>query len=351
MPTSINAQAGYYLHEQVADVTVSFLSFPSGAKAHLFVSWLHPYKEQKLVVIGDRKMAVFDDVEPQDKLLLFPHSIDWHKNMPVPRKAEATSIPVESIEPLLAECQHFLDCIATRTAPSTDGSEGLRVLTVLEQCHQALERERGQPSNGINGKTSAFFAHESAFIDDEVEIGEGTTIWHVSHIMKNSRIGRNCRIGQNVVVGPNVTIGSNVKIQNNVCVYEGVTLEDNVFCGPSMVFTNVFNPRSEIARMDELRQTLVRDGATLGSNSTIICGTTIGRYAFVAAGAVVTKDVPDYALVMGNPARIKGWMCRCGVQLEFIDCYAHCSKCGTRYVNRESEIERLVDSNGAVNRT
>jgi UDP-2-acetamido-3-amino-2,3-dideoxy-glucuronate N-acetyltransferase len=159
--------------------------------------------------------------------------------------------------------------------------------------------------------------HDSAFIDTDVEIGEGTSIWHVSHILKNSRIGKNCRIGQNVVIGPDVSIGDGVKIQNNVSVYQGVTLEDNVFCGPSMVFTNVFNPRSQIRRMDELRPTLVRRGATLGANCTIVCGVTIGQYAFIGAGAVVVRDVPDFALMVGNPGRIKGWMCMCGHRIDF----------------------------------
>ena len=162
-----------------------------------------------------------------------------------------------------------------------------------------------------------YFAHQSAFIDDDVQIGDGTTIWHVSHVMSRSRIGMNCRIGQNVVIGPAVSIGNGVKIQNNVSVYEGVTLEDDVFCGPSVVFTNVVNPRSEIPRMHELSSTLVRRGATLGANCTIRCGVTIGRYAFVGAGGVVVKDVPDFALVVGNPARITGWRCICGHAIDF----------------------------------
>jgi len=162
-----------------------------------------------------------------------------------------------------------------------------------------------------------YTVHESAYIDDNVEIGDGTTIWHVSHVLRNSRIGKDCRIGQNVVIGPNVSIGNGVKIQNNVSVYEGVTLEDDVFCGPSMVFTNVFNPRSAIRRMDELRPTLVRRGATLGANCTVVCGLTIGQYAFIGAGAVVVKDVPDFALVIGNPGRIIGWMCICGNRIAF----------------------------------
>ena len=156
------------------------------------------------------------------------------------------------------------------------------------------------------------FIHETAVIDDGADIGEGTKIWHFSHVLGGSRIGKGCNIGQNVVVGPDVCIGDNCKIQNNVSVYKGVTLEEDVFCGPSMVFTNVFNPRSAIRRMDEIRPTRVKKGASLGANCTIVCGVTIGEHAFVGAGAVVTKDVPDHALVVGNPARQKGWVCKCG---------------------------------------
>ena len=161
-----------------------------------------------------------------------------------------------------------------------------------------------------------YFVHESSFVDEGCEIGEGTKIWHFCHVMTGARIGERCSIGQNVVVSPGVVIGGNVKIQNNVSVYTGVTLEDDVFCGPSMVFTNVINPRSHVSRKDEYRPTLVRRGATLGANSTIVCGHTIGQYAFIGAGAVVIRDVPDYALVVGNPGRISGWMCRCGVKLD-----------------------------------
>lgn len=332
MPESVQAQAGNYLHQQIADVTVSLLSFPSGVKAHLFVSWLHPYKEQKLVVVGERGMAVFNDVEPENKLTLYSHTIDWRNHVPNPNKSEGDPVRCETVEPLKAECQHFLECVRTRNTPRTDGEEGLRVLKVLEQCQAALGLDpNAAPAAIANSAARKFFAHESAFIDDNVEIGEGTTIWHVSHVMRNSKIGTNCRIGQNVVIGPDVTVGSNVKIQNNVCVYEGVTLEDDVFCGPSMVFTNVFNPRSEVARMNELRPTLVRKGATLGANSTIICGSTVGCYAFVAAGAVVTRNVPGFALVMGNPARITGWMCQCGVKLVFDGEQARCVECERTY--------------------
>lgn len=177
-----------------------------------------------------------------------------------------------------------------------------------------------------------YFVHESAYVDEPCAIGTGTKIWHFTHVMKNSRIGAKCNIGQNVVVSPDVTIGDNVKIQNNVSVYTGCILEDDVFCGPSMVFTNVINPRSHVTRKDEYRTTLVRKGASLGANSTVVCGTTIGRYAFVGAGSVVTRDVPDYGLVYGNPARLRGWMCACGIALEFkADEDAKCSACGSEY--------------------
>ena len=176
-----------------------------------------------------------------------------------------------------------------------------------------------------------YFVHESAYVDEPASIGKGTKIWHFSHIMEGAKIGKDCRIGQNVMIGPEVRIGDKVKIQNNVSVYKGVTLEDEVFCGPSCVFTNVFNPRSAIPRMDELRLTLVKKGATIGANATIICGNTIGKYAFIGAGVVVTKGVPDYALVYGNPARTQDWVCECGVKLQRGGDSLVCPGCGKTY--------------------
>ena len=330
-PESIRAQGGNYLHKQIADVTVSLLSFPSGVKAHIFVSWLHPFKEQKLVVVGDRKMAVFDDLEKKDKLLLFPHSINWEGNVPVANKADAQVVEYDQEEPLRAECRHFLNSVVSRNTPRTDGNEGVKVLSVLQRCQEALEKDSLRQEHQAQLKGKKYFAHESAFLDEGVDIGEGTKIWHTTHILKGTRIGKNCNIGQNVVVGPNVTVGHRVKIQNNISVYEGVTLEDYVFCGPSMVFTNVINPRSEIPRMTELLPTLVKRGATLGANSTILCGITIGKYAFIAAGAVVTKDVPDFALMVGNPARVSGWMCACGKKIVMNRGMGSCLSCGASY--------------------
>ena len=183
----------------------------------------------------------------------------------------------------------------------------------------------------------SFFIHESSYIDEGVEIGAGTKIWHFSHILSGSRIGERCNIGQNVAIGPNVTIGNGCKIQNNVSVYQGVTLEDDVFCGPSMVFTNVFNPRAEIRKMDQVRPTFVKKGATIGSNATIVCGTTLGQYSFIGAGAVVTKNVPDYALMVGNAAKLIGWLCKCGVRL---DDMLVCQACGARYAKGEDGLVR-----------
>ena len=168
----------------------------------------------------------------------------------------------------------------------------------------------------MNQEEKKYFIHESSFIDQNVEIGKGTKIWHFCHILQNSKIGKDCSLGQNVMVGPNVQVGDSVKIQNNVSVYDGVTLEDDVFCGPSAVFTNVINPRSNVNRKEEFKKTIVRKGASIGANSTIICGNNLGRYCFIAAGSVITKDVPDFALMVGCPARRIGWMSKKGEKLD-----------------------------------
>jgi len=178
---------------------------------------------------------------------------------------------------------------------------------------------------------SDYFVHESSYVDEGAEIGAGTRIWHFCHVMPRAKIGARCNIGQNVLVSSDVTIGENVKIQNNVSLYTGVIVEDDVFLGPSMVFTNVINPRSHVSRKDEYKTTLVRKGASIGANATIVCGTTLGRYCFVGAGAVVTKDVPDHALVYGMPASIRGWVCQCGEQLAFEGERAICPGCGDAY--------------------
>ena len=173
-----------------------------------------------------------------------------------------------------------------------------------------------------------YFLHESSYVDDGVKIGAKTRIWHFSHILRDSTIGERCNIGQNVVIGPKVAVGNGCKIQNNVSIYEGVILEDHVFCGPSMVFTNVHNPRAHVVRKHEYRPTYVREGASIGANATIICGNELGKYCFIGAGAVVTKPVPAYALMVGNPARRVGWVCACG---EKLPAGLICDSCNAQY--------------------
>ena len=325
-PESIFTVGGNYLHKRIADVTTTHLEFPSGMKAHIFVSWLHPFKDQKLVVVGDRKMAVFDDTQPWDeKLLLYPHEIRWQDNIPVPSKAEAEHVlGIQEYEPLRRECEHFIECISAGKIPITDGKEGLRVLRILNASQRSLDESGGKislktPAEEAKGgpaeAKSSYFVHPTAVVDDRVVIGADTRVWHFSHLLPGSRIGGRCNIGQNVVIGPDVVIGQGCKIQNNISIYKGITLEDEVFCGPSMVFTNVYNPRAEIRKMDALRPTLVKKGATIGANATIVCGNTLGEYSFIGAGAVVTRDVPAYALMAGNPAKRIGWACRCGETL------------------------------------
>ena len=335
LPIEVGCQGGSYLNHQVADVTMSVLRFASGVRGHIFVSWLHPYKEQRLVVVGDRRMVVFDDRLPVNKLQLFPHRVDWIDRIPVAVKADAEPIPFDDAEPLAVECRHFIDSIATRRPPRTDGASGLAVLRVLDACQQSLERGGVPVALSARREGPAYFAHPTATIDSRSEIGEGTSIWHYSHVMPGARLGRQCSLGQNVFVGRDVVIGNGVKIQNNVSVYEGVVLEDDVFCGPSVVFTNVLNPRSHVSRKHEYRATYVRRGATIGANATIVCGHDLGEYSFVGAGAVVTKAVPAYALALGNPARVVGWMCQCGVRLQGAvddrDAQHECAECRRRF--------------------
>jgi UDP-2-acetamido-3-amino-2,3-dideoxy-glucuronate N-acetyltransferase len=308
------------------------------------VSWLHPLKEQKLVLVGDEAMAVFDDRAPwPEKLALFEGSVSWIDGTPVANPAEPTFVDVEQSEPLANEMQHFIDCVRTRAEPVTNGQEGLRVLEVLDLATNLLLNGRRstdrvsleQPA----ARSSIEGVHETAIVDDNVLIGRGSKIWHFSHILSGSSIGEECSLGQNVVVGPNVTVGDGCKIQNNVSVYEGVTLEEDVFCGPSMVFTNVTTPRAFVNRKAEFAPTLVKRGASIGANATILCGTTVGAYSLIGAGAVVTDDVPDHALMLGVPARRKGWVSREG---EVLSDDLVCSRTGESYELHDGEL-RLVE--------
>jgi UDP-2-acetamido-3-amino-2,3-dideoxy-glucuronate N-acetyltransferase len=347
MPSKVSCGGGAYLSTGVTDVTLSHFEFPSGVRAHIFVSWLHPFKEQKLVVVGSEKMAVFDDMADQ-KLVLYPHKVEWKNRIPTAIKADGEAVQLEDREPLRAECQHFLDCMELRTRPISDGKEGLGVLRVLDACQRALQNaevttlasskkeERGE---------KPYFVHESAYADEGAEIGSGTKIWHFAHVMKGAKIGERCVIGQNVNVDGGTIIGNNVKIQNNVSVYTGVVVEDDVFLGPSCVLTNVSNPRSQVNRHSLYESTRLKRGCSVGANATIVCGVTVGRYAFVGAGSVVTKDVPDFALVVGNPAHQIAWMSRHGHKLEAPDSdgVMICPESGYRYKEIEPGVLRCLD--------
>ena len=343
MPARVSCDGGAYLNRDVSDVTLSHFDFPSGVQAHIFVSWLHPVKEQRLVVVGSEKMAVFDDTSDH-KLVLYPHRVEWKNRVPTAVKAEGEIVALADREPLRAECQHFLDCVASRSSPVSDGAEGLRVLRVLDACQRALIDGPVALESGATTPRMPYFAHESAYVDEGAEIGDGTKVWHFSHVMNGARIGKQCVVGQNVNIDGGTTIGTNVKIQNNVSVYTGTVIEDDVFLGPSCVLTNVSNPRSQVNRHSLYETTWLKRGCTIGANATIVCGVTVGRYAFVGAGSVVTRTVPDFALVVGNPARQVGWMSRHGHRLEpDANGVMRCPESGYRYQEQEPGVLRCLD--------
>jgi len=347
-PQEVRCTGGSYLNQSVSDVTLTDMTFPGGVRAHIFVSWLHPFKEQRLVVVGSEKMAVFDDTAA-DKLVLYPHRVEWKNRIPMAVKAEGCPVSLETVEPLREECRAFLEAIETRTPPMTDGEEGLRVLQVLNACQESLETGqtivRNQKSAAALKAERPWFAHPTAIVADGAAVGRGTKIWHFSHVMKGARIGENCIFGQNCHIANDVLIGNNVKIQNNVSVYTGAVIEDDVFLGPSCVLTNVTNPRSQVNRHSLYEKTIFRKGATVGANSTIVCGVELGRYSFIAAGAVVTKNVPDYALMVGSPARQIGWMSRHGHRLTTADDAGvmTCPESGYRYQEDASGRLRCLD--------
>jgi UDP-2-acetamido-3-amino-2,3-dideoxy-glucuronate N-acetyltransferase len=344
-PISATCEGGSYLSQDVADVTLSQFTFANGVRAHVFVSWLHPFKEQRLVVVGSEKMAVFDDTAA-DKLVLYPHRVEWKDRVPSAVKAEGEPIAIEQVEPLRRECLEFIDCIETRRTPLTDGREGFRVLRVLNACQRSMETRKAVPcTTGGEGTKKTYFVHPTAVVDEPCEIGAGTKVWHYSHVLKGAKIGERCIFGQNCQVAENVVVGNNVKVQNNVSIYAGTIIDDDVFLGPSCVLTNVTNPRSQVNRHSLYETTRILRGATVGANATIVCGIELGRYCFIGAGAVVAKDVPDYALMVGNPARQLGWMSRHGHRLADPDAdgVMRCPESGFRYKEVERGVMRCLD--------
>ena len=337
LPVEVVSRGGVFLQPHNHDSSMTILTYPDNIVGHIFVSWLHPFKEHRLVVIGSKGMFSYEDSSDDKNILFYEKGIDWIQGEPIKRDGPTEVIPYEKKMPLTEELKYFAAHTNGDPVKTADAQNGVEVLEILEKASESLLTGTNplipNPASVPNP-----FIHSTAIIDEGCEIGEKTKIWHFSHILTGSKIGENCNIGQNVVVGPDVSVGNNCKIQNNVSVYKGVTLEDWVFCGPSMVFTNVYNPRAEIRKMDEARTTLVKKGATIGANATIICGTTLGRYSFIGAGAVITKDVPDHALVVGNPARQIGWVCECGERLTE---KMKCTFCGKSYRNCETGIKNI----------
>jgi UDP-2-acetamido-3-amino-2,3-dideoxy-glucuronate N-acetyltransferase len=321
LPEAVRCTGEAYLTRGTPDTTLTSLRFANGVRGHVYVSWLNPFKEQKLTIVGSKAMIVFDDTKPwAEKLVMFQDYLTWQEGrIPTPARTRGEPLALDESEPLREECSHFLECCETRTQPKTDGQEGVRVLQVLQAAQASLEKDGEavslQRQSSPADERFAYSAHPTALVDSPCEIGKGTKVWHFVHICKEAKIGERCVLGQNVFIAGGTSIGNNVKIQNNVSVYSGVTIEDDVFLGPSCVLTNVSNPRSQVNRHELYEKTLIRRGATIGANATLVCGVTVGRYAFVAAGAVVTRDVPDYAFVAGSPARQAGWMSRHGHKL------------------------------------
>jgi UDP-2-acetamido-3-amino-2,3-dideoxy-glucuronate N-acetyltransferase len=341
LPEQVRCVGEAWLTKGVADTTLTMLRFSGGLRAHVYVSWLNPFKEQKLTIVGSNAMLVMDDSQPwSDKLILHQQPIVWSSDkIPVATKSPGEAIAIPEAEPLREECSHFLNCISSGSKPQTDAAEGVRVLAVLQAAQESLDRDGEAVRPTIDWpkiSDTPDYVHPSAHIDEGAFVGKGTKVWHYSHVLKGARIGERCVLGQNVNIDSGAVIGSNVKIQNNVSVYSGVILEDDVFLGPSCVLTNVTNPRSQVNRHKLYETTRIRKGATIGANATIVCGIIIGRYAFIGAGAVVTKDVPDYGMVIGNPGKQIGWMSRHGHRLEFdTEGAAFCPESGFKYcINR-----------------
>ena len=307
LPISVLCSGKDHITQGIHDVTNSILKFRD-AYVNINVNWLNPYKEQKMSIIGEKGMIIFDDVSKDNKITYFPEYIQYSSDInsnPLPIKNNGENIDVDtSKSPLLIECKHFVKCCVERKKPITDGNEGLRVLKVLDSLQESLVENKEinvqQPKLMSERK---YFVHETSVVDDGADIGEGTKIWHFSHICKGAKIGNNCNIGQNVFIAGGAVLGDNCKVQNNVSIYAGVEAEDYVFFGPSCVLTNDINPRGMHSKGGEYIKTKLEKGVTLGANSTIICGNTIGKHALIGSGAVITKDVESYSIMVGNPGK------------------------------------------------
>lgn len=258
LPKEIISRGGAFLQPHIHDSSMTILTYPDNIVGHIFVNWLHPFKEHRIVVIGSKGMFSYEDSSNEKNILFYEKGIDWIKGEPIKRDGPTEIIPYDKNMPLTEELRYFAGHTNGAPVEIADAQNGVEVLEILEKATESL-LTGGRRRSEV--KSQDFFAHHSSEIDEGSAIGKGTKIWHFSHVLSNSTIGKSCNIGQNVVIGPDVTIGKNCKIQNNVSVFKGVTLEDGVFCGPSMVFTNVYNPRAEMRKMDQVRPTLVKHGS------------------------------------------------------------------------------------------
>ena len=303
MPEKVICCGKDHINKGIHDVTNSILLFKN-AYVNINVNWLNPYKEQKMSIIGEKGMIIFDDVSKDNKITYFPEYINYSSDInaePTPVKNNGLNILFnDKNSPLTLECQHFIECCKTRKKPITDGEEGLRVLKVLQNLQNSLSDIKQENSQ------MTFFSHDTAIIDNGADIGEGTKIWHYSHICSGAKIGKNCNIGQNVYIAGGAVLGDNCKVQNNVSIYSGIEAEDYVFFGPSCVLTNDINPRCMHSKNGKYIKTILKKGVTLGANCTIVCGNTIGEHALIGAGCVITKDVLPNSVMVGNPGKKLG---------------------------------------------
>ena len=304
IPEKVICYGKDHINRGIHDVTNSILLFKN-AYVNINVNWLNPYKEQKMSIIGERGMIIFDDVSKDSKITYFPEYINYSSDInaePIPIKNNGINILFnDKNSPLTIECEHFMECCKSRKSPTTDGQEGLRVLKILQNLQDSLTDIKEQQSK-------KYFSHDTAIIDNGANIGEGTKIWHYTHICSGAKIGKNCNIGQNVYISDGAIIGDNCKVQNNVSIYSGVEAEDYVFFGPSCVLTNDINPRCMHSKNGKYIKTILKKGVTLGANSTIVCGNTIGKHALIGAGCVITKDVLENSIMVGNPGKKIGFI-------------------------------------------
>ena len=352
-PVQVTSNGAAFLQPEIHDTTMTVLRYPGNVICHNYVSWLHPFKEHRLVVIGSKGMVRFDDTPGNTHITFYRKGIDWVNGEPIRRDEPDMQIEFDQKSPLEAELSYFANN-ARGKIDKADGCSALEVLEILEEASKQLVD--GQTpllnSDSHEGKltladqpASNYYRHASAVVDEGVDVGDGTKIWHNTHVQSGARIGALCVLGQNVNVGPRVTIGNSVRIQNNVSVFEGVELEDYVFCGPSMTFTNVRFPRAKYPMTSRtFDETLVKEGASIGAGAVIVCGNVLGKHCFVAAGAVVAADVPDYAFMIGAPAKQIGWVTEGGERIpaDYRGLWS-CSISGVEYQIDDDQCRPLVD--------